>query len=143
MNVIITILAVTIAIVVIAFGIMSARFLFAASSDMSGALFYLSSSSTEYWSTGDDLTLLHSVGGQTVAEVYYQEMGNYGKAHSRFIDGHSRFVEGLGFLAKGLGYTVLMASLALAAIIILLIPRISRGGGSIGLGGFLKNTTEW
>ena len=90
-------LSVVIALAVIALGIASATFFLNAGSKLSDS--------------GDDLTYLRSVGGQTVAEAYYQEIGHYGLTYSK--------------LAYGFGWFTLMLSIALGSIIISLRIRVS------------------
>ena len=98
MNIALAIAAIALASAIVGLGVASANMLFEASERI--------------YESGFDLMFLRSVGGETVAEAYYQEIGRYGVAHSKFY--------------KGLAYLALMISIALSGIIILLIPRISR-----------------
>jgi hypothetical protein len=69
---------------------------------------------------GDDLTTLRSRGGETVAEHYYQQVGQYGRAYAR--------------LAYAAGLGSLLVSVGLAG---LLLPRKEAhgraGGGTEGV----------
>jgi len=53
---------------------------------------------TQFSESGDRLTRLRSVGGTSVAEAYYQEIGQYGIAYSFFS-----YALGVGILATSIG----------------------------------------
>ena len=109
----ISVFAIALALLVVIFGIVSATLLFDAASEFDKA-------SSRLFSAGLDLTFLRSVAGDTVAEAYYQEIGEYGVANSYLADGYSN-------LTRGLGYFTLMFSFAVAGIIILLLLRLWQG----------------
>jgi hypothetical protein len=64
-----------------------------------GVLMFVASSS--FAKHGESLTHLRSVGGQTVAEAYYQEVGHFGQAFSSVLPGL-----GLATIAVSLGLGV-------------------------------------
>lgn len=70
---------------------------------LSGVLFFTSGANLS--KSGKNLTMLSSVGGGTVAEAYYQEIGRYGIAHS--------------FFAYAMGTGIIMVSIGFGSILIL------------------------
>jgi hypothetical protein len=49
---------------------------------VSGVLFFIAGSKLS--ESGKSLTRLRTIGGKSVAEAYYQEIGRYGAAYSQF-----------------------------------------------------------
>ncbi|HEV7857980.1 MAG TPA: hypothetical protein VGO91_05060 [Pyrinomonadaceae bacterium] len=64
---------------------------------LSGAVFFIAGSKLN--SSATDLTEIRSVGGNSVAEAYYQEMGHHGLAYSLIS-----FACGLGIISISLGF---------------------------------------
>lgn len=62
----------------------------------SGALFFKAGQTVEL--AGAYLTLLRSVGGETVAEAYYQRIGEFGIAYSLFA-----YAMGIGVIMLSIG----------------------------------------
>jgi len=64
---------------------------------ISSGLFF--TAGTQLAESGQDLTTLRSRGGESVNEVYYQNIGRYGIAYSRFS-----YAMGVAFLMMSLGF---------------------------------------